>query len=277
MRVLVTGGAGMLARDVADAAAVSGHEVIAPARAELDILDAGALRAAVERKNPDVVINCAAYTRVDDAESEPKRAHAVNEKGAANVAAAAAAAGAAVVYPSSDYVFDGRADTPYVESDETNPLSAYGRSKLAGERATADANPRHFIARTAWLFGTGGGNFVETMLKLARTRDEIAVVDDQVGSPTWTAHLAAGLMRLIETDAYGVHHVASAGATSWNGFAHEIFRRAGVRVRVTPASTESMGRPAPRPEFSALASERREVMLPDWKVGLVAYLEARGA
>jgi dTDP-4-dehydrorhamnose reductase len=265
----------MLGQDLSEAAELAGHEVVAPARGELDVTDARAVGRAVERVNPDAIVNCAAYTDVDGAEADPAEALRINADGARVVARAAAKVDAAIVYPSSDYVFDGRKRSPYVESDEPRPLSAYGLSKLAGELETGAATGRHHVVRTAWLFGTGGKNFVETMLALGRARDEIAVVDDQVGSPTWTAHLAAGLVRLVESDDYGVHHVAGAGSASWYRFAREIFRRAGGRVRVTPTTTEAIGRPAPRPAFSALATEHGAVRLPDWKVGLSGYLEAR--
>ena len=159
-----------------------------------------------------MVINCAAWTDVDGAEeSEEQAAFAVNGTAAGNVASAAAAVGASVVYVSSDYVFDGSKGAPYVETDQTAPLSAYGRTKLAGEEATAAANKRHFVVRSSWLFGIGGSNFVETMLRLASTQNEVLVVRDQVGSPTYTWHLAYGIVRLIEGVEFGIHHMAAGG------------------------------------------------------------------
>jgi dTDP-4-dehydrorhamnose reductase len=202
----------------------------------------------------------------------------VNGHGARNVAAAAAAVGAAVVYPSTDYVFDGRKREPYVESDPVSPLSAYGRSKLAGEQATAEANPRHQIVRTQWLFGLGGRNFVETMLRLGTEREELTVVDDQVGCPTYTGDLAAALVGLAAREDWGVHHLAAGGECSWNEFAREIFRQTGVSCRVLAGSTEELGRPARRPAHVVLRSERpRAPVLPRWQSGLDRYLVERAA
>ena len=166
--------------------ALLGDDAVALTRAELDVTDAGAVRAAVAEARPDVVLNCAAYTNVDGAEAEAEHALRVNGEAAGIVAGAAPA----VLYVSSDYVFDGRKGEPYIESDATNPVSSYGRSKLAGELATASSNPRHFIVRSSWLFGSGGKNFVDTMLRVGRERDEARVVADQVGCPTYTGHLA---------------------------------------------------------------------------------------
>ena len=254
MKLLVTGAAGMLGRDVMLAAGNAGHDVVGFGRAELDIADAAALEKKFDLERPDVVINCAAWTDVDGAEESEDAALAINGAGAGNVAAAAAAVGASVVYVSSDYVFDGNKGEPYVESDQTAPLSAYGRTKLAGEEATVAANKRHFVARSAWLFGIGGGNFVETMLRLASTQNEVLVVRDQVGSPTYTWHLAYGIVRLIEGVEFGIHHMAAAGRCSWYEFAREIFEQAQVECKVLSGTTDMLGRPAPRPPFSALTS-----------------------
>ena len=181
MKLLVTGAGGMLGRDVVAAAQAAGHEVVALTRAELDVARADAVTGAVGGARPDAVINCAAYTNVDGAEDDEAGATRVNGDGAANVAAAAAALGAAVIQPSTDYVFDGDKREPYVESDPVAPRSAYGRSKLAGERGTVAANPRHHVVRSSWLFGLGGRNFVDTMLRLGRERGAVSVVEDQVG------------------------------------------------------------------------------------------------
>jgi dTDP-4-dehydrorhamnose reductase len=278
MKLLVTGAAGMLGRDVMLAAGNAGHQVVGYGHAELDITDGGAVSAKVEGERPDVVINCAAWTDVDGAEEAEEEATRINGEGAGNVAAAAAAVGASVVYVGSDYVFDGSKGAPYVETDQTAPLSAYGRGKLAGEEATRAANKRHFVVRSAWLFGIGGPNFVETMLRLAADHGEVLVVRDQVGSPTYTWHLAYGIVRLIEGVEFGIHHMAAAGSCSWYEFAREIFEQANVECKVMSATTEMLGRPAPRPAYSALASQREHAIeLPAWQDGLAAYLAQRGA
>jgi dTDP-4-dehydrorhamnose reductase len=278
MKLLVTGAAGMLGRDVLLAAGNAGHDVVGFGRAELDVTDREALRRKLDLERPDVVINCAAWTDVDGAEASEEAALAVNGTGAGNVAAAAAAAGASVVYVSSDYVFDGAKGAPYVESDQPAPLSAYGRTKLAGEEATVAANKRHFVVRSAWLFGIGGPNFVETMLRLAGSGNEVLVVRDQVGSPTYTWHLAYGIVRLIEGIEFGIHHMAAAGQCSWYEFAREIFEQAKVECKVLSITTEEFGRPAPRPPFSALTSQREHaIRLPTWQDGLAGYLAQRQA
>jgi len=278
MKLLVAGAAGMLGRDVMLAAGNAGHDVVGFGRAELDVTDPAGLEKKLDLERPDVVINCAAWTDVDGAEESEPAAFAVNGTGAGNIAAAAAKVGASVVYVSSDYVFDGSKGAPYVESDQVAPLSAYGRTKLAGEEATAAANKRHFIVRSAWLFGIGGGNFVETMLRLAADHGEVLVVRDQVGSPTYTWHLAYGVIRLIEGIEFGIHHMAAAGQCSWYEFAREIFEQAKVECKVLSGTTEMLGRPAPRPPFSALTSQREHaIRLPSWQDGLAGYLAQRQA
>jgi dTDP-4-dehydrorhamnose reductase len=278
MKVLVTGAAGMLGRDVMLAAGNAGHDIVGFGRPELDVTDAVALEKKLDLERPDVVINCSAWTDVDGAESAEEAAFAVNGSGAGNVAAAAAKVGAGVVYVSTDYVFDGAKGSPYVESDQPAPLSAYGRTKLAGEEATAAANKRHFVVRSAGLFGVGGSNFVETMLRLAADHGEVLVVRDQVGSPTYTWHLAYGIVRLIEGIEFGIHHMAAAGKCSWYEFAREIFEQAKVECKVLSATTEMLGRPAPRPAFSALTTQREHaIRLPSWHDGLAGYLAQREA
>ena len=266
----------MLGRDLVRAAALTNHEVTATTRVECDVTDRSAVDRAVRHARPDVVINCAAYTDVDGAERDPEAALRVNADGARNVAAAAAEREAAVLYVSTDYVFDGRKGSAYVESDEPNPLSSYGASKLAGEVDTAVVNPQHYIVRSSWLFGTAGPNFVTTMLDLGERESQVVVVRDQVGSPTYTAHLAEGLVRLIATQAFGLHHMAAGGQCSWYDFAVAIFEQAGVDCRVLSTTTEELGRPAPRPEYSALATQYADAIhLPDWTEGLDDYLAER--
>jgi dTDP-4-dehydrorhamnose reductase len=266
----------MLGRAVVAAARERGYDVVPLARDRADVTDADAVGAALREAAPDAVVNCAAWTDVDGAEDDEEGATAVNGAGAGNLAAAAAAAGARVVHVSTDYVFDGTKREPYVEADPVAPRSAYGRSKLAGERAVAGAAPDHAIARTAWLFGAGGRNFVDTMLRLGAERDEVSVVVDQVGCPTWTGHLAPALLDLAASPATGVFHVAAAGACSWHELAMEAFRRAGVRCAVRETTTAAFPRPAPRPAFSVLRSARPEApVLPAWQDGLAAHLDQR--
>ena len=283
VRLLVTGAAGMLGLDVLRAGDRAGHEVIGMGRSELDITDAAAVQEAFERATPDAALNCAAWTDVDGAESHREQAHAVNAYGAGNLARAAAQAGVPLVHVSTDYVFDGEAcvgptgtPRPYLESDPTAPRSVYGESKLAGELQVLAASPRHAVVRSSWLFGIGGRNFAETMLTLAADREAVQVVTDQVGCPTWTGHLAPALLGLIERDVNGLVHLAGGGLVSWNGFAAEIFRQAEVDCRVEEATTAQMARPAPRPAWSALESERDDVLpLPPWQDGVAGYLAAR--
>jgi len=273
MRLLVTGAAGMLGRDVVAAAGDAGHEVVALARAELDITDADAVRAAIAAARPDAVINCAAWTDVDGAETAEASATAVNGDGAGHVAAAAAHSGAHLVHVSTDYVFDGEAAEPYTEEAATAPQSAYGRSKLAGEHAVAAAARQSAIVRASWLFGPHGRNFVDTMRRLGAERDEVSVVDDQVGCPTYTGHLAPALVAVAERGLTGFLHVAGAGRCSWFELAEATFADAGLDCRVRPQSTADLGRPAPRPAFSALTSVRDDApVLPTWREGLRAHL-----
>jgi dTDP-4-dehydrorhamnose reductase len=277
MRLLVTGGAGMLGQAVAAAATRLGHDVIALPRADLDITDADHVRRVIAAAEPRAIVNCAAWTDVDGAETAEAAATAVNGAGAGNVARAAAENGARLVHVSTDYVFDGAKTTPWVESDPVAPIGAYGRSKLAGEEQVAEASDEHAIARSAWLFGAGGRNFVDTMLALGGERDEVSVVTDQVGCPTWTGHLAEALVELAERRGdVGLFHVAGAGACSWYELAVEIFDRAGVRCRVLPTTAEQFARAAPRPSYSVLASERDSApVLPSWQDGVAAYLSEK--
>lgn len=268
----------MLGADVVRAAELANHEVVAFAHRDLDVLDPDAVARRIGPEQPDAVVNCAAYTHVDGAEDDLRAAMDLNAEAAGALAAAAQAAGASVVYPSSDYVFDGSQPEPYVESDEPRPQSVYGQSKLAGEHTTAAANGRHFVVRSAWLFGLAGRNFVDTMLRLAEDHGEVLVVRDQIGCPTYTGHLAEGIVRLLDSDAYGVHHLAAGGECSWYEFAVEIFRQAQIDCRVLSCTSDELARPAPRPPYSVLATEWPAALaLPDWPEGLAAYLARREA
>jgi len=278
----------MLGHDVARAGERAGHELALVDLPEIDITDPAAVdelldRTAGEPGSLQAVLNCAAWTDVDGAETKREQARAVNADGAGNLARSAARVGVPLLQVSTDYVFDGIAPLdadgrprPYLESDPTGPRSVYGASKLDGERQVLAASPRHTVVRTAWLYGVDGPNFVETMLRLAGERDTVQVVDDQVGSPTWSGHLAPALLGLLERDVRGLVHLTGAGQVSWNGFAREVFRQAEVECTVEAVSSEQFARPAPRPAWSALESERDEVLaMPDWRDGLAGYLAAR--
>jgi dTDP-4-dehydrorhamnose reductase len=273
MRIVITGGGGMLGLDVQRAAKDAGHEAVSMTRAQLDITDAAAVSGALAEASPDAVINCAGWTDVDGAESEPEQATAVNGAGAGHVATAAAAAGAWVIQVSTDYVFSGEKAQPYVESDPVGPVSEYGRSKLDGERAVAVAAPdAHTIVRTSWLFGAGGRCFPRTILRAAAERPELAVVSDQLGCPTFTGHLAQALVSLCEDRMAGVLHVAGEGQCSWYEFATAIVAAGGLECTVRPISSAEYPTPARRPANSVLVSERGAPALPAWRAGLAEFM-----
>jgi dTDP-4-dehydrorhamnose reductase len=276
VKIVVTGAGGMLGTDVVRAASYWNHDVVGLTYADLDIGDSGAVWRLFAREKPDVVVNCAAFTDVDAAEDDLEGASRANVEGARLVALGAAEVGASVVYPSTDYVFDGMKGAPYIESDATRPLSVYGQTKAAGEAETAAANQRYYIVRSSWLFGTGGRNFVDTMLALGRDQGSVVVVRDQVGCPTYTAHLADAIVRLIGTTAFGIHHIAGGGECSWYEFAEEIFRQSALDVRMMSMTSTELSRAATRPAYSVLATERTEaIYLPDWQEGLASYLAER--
>ncbi|HEX9416023.1 MAG TPA: dTDP-4-dehydrorhamnose reductase [Gaiellaceae bacterium] len=254
-RIVITGAGGQLGAALGEVF----PDAVRLTRADWDVTQLAPDLAA------DLVLHAAAWTDVDGAEDSPEGALTVNAAGTRNVAAL----GAPVVYYSTDYVFDGTKAEPYVESDEPNPLSAYGRSKLAGEREIG----RGWIVRSSWLFGPTGNNFLRTMLRFGRERDEVAVVDDQRGSPTYAGHLAEATRAIVERPE-GIWHVAADGDCTWAEFAEAIFEEAGVDCRVRRISTDELGRPAPRPAYSVLRSERPQApRLPNWREGLRACLE----
>ena len=261
-RVVLTGAGGQLG--VALRETFAGDELVALSHEDWDVTlpPPGGL-------DPDLVLHAAAWTDVDGAEDDPQGAAAVNVGGTSN----AASLGAPLVYYSSDYVFDGAKREPYVESDSPNPRGAYARSKLHGEAA---AGERAWIARSSWLFGPTGHNFVRTMLRLGAERDEVAVVDDQRGSPTYVGHLAGATRELVRLP-FGVYHVAADGDCTWAEFAQAIFEESGLSCRVRRISTEELARPAPRPAYSVLRSEKPETpRLPNWREGLRECLERLG-
>ena len=273
MKLLITGNKGMLGTDLCAAAIALGHELDTLPRTRADITEAVAVDEVVRAATPDAVINCAAWTDVDGAECSADAAMRVNATGAGNVARAAAARGAWTIHVSTDYVFDGSKREPYVESDPVAPLSQYGRSKLEGELAVAAQAPdKHTIVRSSWLFGVAGKCFPATILGLAQKRDELTVVEDQVGCPTFTGHLAAALLELARTRVPGVLHVAAAGSCSWYEFAREIVERAGLACELRPGKTADLARPAPRPAYSVLGTERAAPQLPGWREGLDRFM-----
>jgi dTDP-4-dehydrorhamnose reductase len=257
-RWLITGAGGMLGRDLVDLLAAEDEQAVGLTRADLDIADAAQAREAVARHRPDVVVNCAAWTAVDDAEAREDAALDVNGRAVAHLAAACADRGAALVQISTDYVFDGTADTPYAEDHPAAPASAYGRTKLAGEQAVRAALPDGgYVVRTAWLYGAHGKSFYRTMLTRALAGSPVNVVDDQRGQPTWTADVARQVHALICAGApAGSYHATSSGEVTWFGFAREIYARAGADLAlVAPTTTAGFPRPAPRPAYSVLGHD----------------------
>lgn len=283
-RWLVTGAAGMLGRDLTNLLGARGEDFTPLARADLDITDLTAVTELVGAVKPDVVVNCAAWTAVDAAEDHEEEASAVNCLGAANMAAACAKAGALLIHPSTDYVFDGHASSPYTEDAPTEPAGAYGRTKLAGEQAVRAALPdASYIVRTAWLYGAHGKNFVKTMLRLAANGTSPGVVADQHGQPTWTTDVAAQVVALIDRSAPpGIYHATSSGQTTWFGFAEEIFKlyqdqkqnEGSERPLVSPRpiTTGDYPTPAKRPAYSVLSHdawhEAGITPIGDWKEAL---------
>lgn len=252
MRVLVTGANGQLGVDVVRLFSGKGHEVIGLNRIQLDITDGKACIDKITKLHPDAIIHCAAYTAVDNAETDQDNAYLVNAIGTRNIAVAAECVKAKMCYISTDYVFDGTSSSPYYEYDNTNPLTVYGKSKRAGEQLVQSLCSRWFIVRTSWVFGASGNNFVKTMLKLGKERDYLKVVDDQWGSPTYTCDLSLFLEELTRTEKYGIYHASNAGICTWYEFAVAIFEQAKIDIVVEPCTTEQFSRPAPRPRYSAM-------------------------
>lgn len=273
--ILVVGAHGMLGRDLM---ALLGDRARGVDIGEIDITSLASVMEVLIREKPETVINCAAYTDVDGCESNVEKAMEVNAEGVAFLAMACREIGALLVQLSTDYVFDGSKGTPYLEDDPPRPLSVYGESKLAGELNAAFC-PEHLIVRTQWLYGLHGRNFVETMLKLAADKDELSVVADQIGSPTWTIDLAGAIIALMESGCRGVYHAANAEFCSWNDFAGAIFEASGLPVAVRPMTTEELNRPARRPlcsmlDCGKLAAATGMAMRP-WRDALHEYLKIR--
>lgn len=283
MKYLITGAGGQLGFDVRRELlkrGVAQEDIAAPSSKELDITDANTVENYVENFQPNVIIHSAAYTNVDGAEENQEICEKVNVEGTKNLLHAAEKAEAKIIYISTDYVFDGKNPEPYDVDDETNPQSVYGQTKLAGEKIVRDY-PKHFIVRTAWVFGVNGRNFVKTMLKVANGREEVSVVDDQIGSPTYTVDLAKLLVDLSESDKYGTYHATNEGFCSWAEFTEEIYKDADLDTRVKKVSTEEYaeiaGRPqAKRPHYSKLNKKKIEQngfeRLPSWQDAVKRYI-----
>ena len=278
VRVLITGAGGQLGLDLLDVF----EDAVGLTRDDLDVSDEPAVRRAVEDIGPDLVVNAAAVTDVDGCEADPDRAHAVNALGPWWLARACRDTGAALVTVSTDYVFDGTSPggRGYVETDLTRPLSAYGRSKLAGEHLVRDTLPAHYVVRTAWLFGARGGNFVRTMLRVGRERGAARVVDDQIGSPTSTRDLAGAIREIAVSGRFGTYHRTNGGRCSRLELAAAVFELAGIEVDLQPMGSGELERPAPRPPFSVLDNRHAELAglrrLPDWRDALTRMLDELG-
>ncbi|PZT51947.1 dTDP-4-dehydrorhamnose reductase [Paenibacillus silvae] len=281
-RIIVTGAAGQLGYDVVNMFEASGHEVLACDRDQMDITDQQQCIKQVEAFCPDVIIHCAAYTAVDQAESDVDTAFAINAAGTRNITVAAEKVKAKLVYISTDYVFDGTSDTPYQEYDVTHPQSVYGKSKLAGELLVQSLSTRWFIIRTSWVFGRHGQNFVRTMLDLMEKRPELQVVHDQQGSPTYTVDLARLVSELALSEQYGIYHASNSGSCTWFEFAQAIAEEASrhgvieAAAHITPCTTAQFPRPAPRPAYSVMdhLGIRINGLQPmrHWKEALIAFL-----
>ena len=276
MRILLTGGDGQLGRELFETATAAGHEVQATTRAGCDISDAAAVAKVLDEHTPEVLVNCAAWTKVDAAEADSDGAFRANALGPRVLAAACAARDVLLVHLSTDYVFDGAATAPVDEWQQPRPRSTYGASKLAGEVEVRSLARRHQVVRTSWLYGRHGPNFVLAMLRAAAEGKPLRVVADQVGTPTWTGHLAPALLRLIARDLPGTFHLSNTGEVSWHGFAQAILEAAGIAAEVTPITTAQWPTPAPRPAYSVLDNRAWRLLgespLPGWRDGVHAYV-----
>ncbi|PYE50590.1 dTDP-4-dehydrorhamnose reductase [Paenibacillus barcinonensis] len=282
-RIMVTGAAGQLGYDVVNMLEAAGHDVLGCDRDQMDITDQRQCLKQVEEYQPDIIIHCAAYTAVDQAESDVDTAFTINAAGTRNMTVAAEKVKAKLVYISTDYVFDGTSATPYQEHDATNPQSVYGKSKLAGELLVQSLSTRWFILRTSWVFGSHGRNFVSTMLELLEKRPELQVVHDQKGSPTYTVDLARLISELALTEQYGIYHVSNAGSCTWFEFAQAIAEEANrqrvieTSARILPCTTAQFPRPAPRPAYSVMDHQGIRINglrpMRHWREALIAYLK----
>ena len=273
---MIIGGTGLLGKALVRE--WNGDEVLALGSRNVDIRNPAQAREIVEKERPQWIVLAAAYTDVDGCEGDPRRAFEVNRDGAANVAEAAKSFGAKLLFLSSDYVFDGKKTSPYETGDQRNPQSVYGRSKAEAEVRLLDVLPEVCIARTSWLFGTGGKCFPDTILKLAASRTALDVVNDQRGCPTYTVDLARAIVELCRKDASGIVHATNSGDCTWFDFARETIKGEGLQTEVRPVSSQQMARPAPRPAYSVLAAtslQRYGIEMPSWKDALERYMKER--
>jgi len=271
--ILVTGANGMFGQDFAILLEKSGFNPVKTDVHNMDITDENAIRSFVKANPCDVIVHAAAYTNVDGAESDPETAFLINKTGSENLAKISAEMGIPIVYLSTDYVFDGTKNTPYLPQDKTNPINTYGASKLAGEQAIMQYNPRHYICRTSWLYGHKGKNFVETMIKLSKEKTELNVVNDQKGCPTWTVDLGNAIINLLkEEKGYGIYHTCGTGNTTWYDFANTIFDLMQINIQVKPVTSDEFPRPAKRPAYSVMNNNG---LLRDWKSALQDYINLR--
>jgi len=268
MKVLVTGANGMLGQDLCPILSQNGYDVIPTDRKIMDITNFETVNSFLTSQKPDIVIHCAAYTNVDNAETDLETARIVNSKATENLAKICAKNDITLVYISTDYVFDGRKSEPYKTTDTPNPVNNYGLTKFEGENAVKKYCSKYYICRTSWLYGIYGKNFVETMISF-KDKPEIKVVDDQIGCPTWTVDLANGIVKILKEKSYGIYHVCGGGQTSWYGFAKEIFSHYKKSVNLIPCATEDFPRPAKRPKYSVMDNEG---ICRHWRQALTEYL-----
>lgn len=276
MKVLVTGTKGQLGYDVVNELEKRGHTAVAVDIEEMDITDAVSVERVITEAEVEAVIHCAAYTAVDAAEDNVEICRRVNAEGTENIAKVCKKLDLKMIYISTDYVFDGEGERPWEPDDERHPLNVYGQTKYEGELAVEKYLEKYFIVRIAWVFGVNGKNFIKTMLKLSETHEELNVVDDQVGSPTYTYDLAVLLMDMVESDKYGRYHATNEGLCTWYEFAKEIFRQAGVEVKVNPVTSDMFPAKAKRPKNSRMSKEKLDAngfhRLPTWQDALERYL-----
>ena len=271
VKILVTGANGMLGQDLCPFLEDEGYDVIETDIQTLDITDFGMVNSVLQEEKPDIVIHCASYTNVDNAEADIETARLINVQGTENIAKVCGDKGIILVYISTNYVFDGKGSKPYLPNDKAAPINVYGLTKWEGEEAVRKYCKKYYICRTSWLYGVHGKNFVETMISLA-DKPELKVVDDRVGCPTWTIELSTGIVKLLNGADYGTYHVCGSGQTSWYGFAKEIFAQARISVNLKPCTTDEYPRPARRPKYSAMDNNG---ICRNWKAALKDYMRIR--